>query len=75
MRIRLRENGSIVIDLPEGTQFSFNGEDRVLDRPKLALCRCGNSSDKPFCDGTHKRVGFKAEAGALEVPDEEAQPA
>lgn len=74
MRIRFRENGSIVIDLPEGTRFSFNGEGRVLDRPKLALCRCGNSSDKPFCDGTHKRVGFEAEAGALEVPDQETQP-
>ncbi|HKI58122.1 MAG TPA: CDGSH iron-sulfur domain-containing protein [Trueperaceae bacterium] len=71
MRIRLRENGSIVIDLPAGTHFSYNGEERVLEKAKLALCRCGHSSDKPFCDGTHKRVGFEAEAGALEVPDPE----
>lgn len=70
MRIRLRENGSLVIDLPEGTRFAFNGEERVLAKAKLALCRCGNSSDKPFCDGTHKRVGFQAEAGAVDVPDE-----
>ena len=27
----------------------------------VALCRCGQSADKPFCDGTHKRVGFEAE--------------
>jgi len=75
MHIRLRENGSIVIDLPAGTAFTFNGQERVLDRPKLALCRCGQSCDKPFCDGTHKRVGFEAEAGMLEVSEPEGEPA
>jgi CDGSH-type Zn-finger protein len=67
MRIRLRENGSLVVDLPEGSRFTLNGEARVLDRPKLALCRCGASENKPFCDGTHKRVGFEAAAGEIEL--------
>ena len=26
---------------------------------KTALCRCGQSSNKPFCDATHKQVGFE----------------
>lgn len=69
MRIRLRENGSIVIDLPEGTVFTFNGEERVLTKPKLALCRCGRSGDKPFCDGTHRTCGFEAAGGELEIPE------
>lgn len=69
MRIRLRENGSLVIDLPEGTVFSINGEERTLTRPKLALCRCGTSGDKPFCDGHHRKVDFEAEAGSLDVPE------
>lgn len=33
-----------------------DGEEEV--REQVALCRCGGSSNKPFCDGTHKRNGF-----------------
>jgi CDGSH-type Zn-finger protein len=28
-----------------------------------ALCRCGHSANKPFCDGTHRKVGFEAPGG------------
>jgi len=68
MRIRFRENGSIVIDLPQGARFTLDGEARTLERAKLALCRCGGSGDKPFCDGSHKRNGFRAPAGVLDIP-------
>jgi len=67
MKIHFRENGSIAIDLLKGTKFKLNGEERVLERPKLALCRCGHSDSKPFCDGTHKKVGFMAGRGEIEL--------
>lgn len=67
MRLRFRENGPYVLDLPEGTPFRLNGEEMRLERAKLALCRCGHSTRKPFCDGSHKEKGFQAEAGELAV--------
>ncbi|WP_018467228.1 CDGSH iron-sulfur domain-containing protein [Calidithermus timidus] len=69
MRIRLRENASIAIDLPEGTLLRVDGTEQRLERAKLALCRCGHSGNKPFCDGTHKRVGFEAGGGELELSE------
>jgi len=69
VKLRFREDGPIVIDLPEGSRFVLDGVEQTLERPKLALCRCGNSAKKPFCDGTHKRTGFRAPAGRLEVED------
>ncbi len=53
VRIIARENGPYLVET--GGQI------------KMALCRCGNSSNKPFCDGTHKKVGFQAPPHVLEV--------
>jgi CDGSH-type Zn-finger protein len=41
-----------------------DGQEIDPGRRTVALCRCGKSGIKPFCDGTHKRTGFTAASGA-----------
>jgi CDGSH-type Zn-finger protein len=42
-----------------------DGESIKADRKTIALCRCGRSRIKPFCDGTHKTVRFEAPSNAI----------
>jgi CDGSH-type Zn-finger protein len=41
-----------------------DGREIDVDRRTVALCRCGKSRIRPFCDGTHKLVRFSAPSGA-----------
>ena len=41
---------------------SSDGEPIEVKRRTVALCRCGLSTIKPFCDGTHKAAGFRTDA-------------
>jgi CDGSH-type Zn-finger protein len=41
-----------------------NGEEIEVERGTVALCRCGKSRLRPFCDGSHKVVRFRAPSGA-----------
>jgi CDGSH-type Zn-finger protein len=50
-----------------------NGASYLLAKRPFALCRCGGSQNKPFCDGTHSRIGFAAAEAA--VPASQDKPA
>ena len=45
-----------------------NGEEIEVDRGTVALCRCGKSRVRPFCDGTHKLSRFRAPSGPEDRP-------
>ncbi len=57
--IRPTKSGPLIIEGPVDL-FDTEGNQIELSRPRLALCRCGASSNKPFCDGTHSKIGFDA---------------
>ncbi len=55
--IRIRPDGPIVVN--GAFEFTDNeGKVSQVDK-NTAFCRCGGSENKPFCDGTHKKIGFK----------------
>jgi CDGSH-type Zn-finger protein len=58
---------SLAVTCVEDGPLQFEGRMRVYDylgqqctKPRGQLCRCGQSANKPFCDGSHERVGFKS---------------
>ena len=66
--IRLRKNGPYVIESDEVRVIDWNGEEYHAERKPIALCRCGASAKKPFCDGSHSRIGFAGGAAAADDP-------
>ena len=66
VEIKTRLNGPLRIEGPfrlldaEGEAYDLAGHGEVV-----ALCRCGASTNKPFCDGTHSKVGFDASERAV----------
>jgi CDGSH-type Zn-finger protein len=65
VKITIRPNGPYVVE-GEVELIDVNGA-RVdtSDKPRIALCRCGGSVTKPFCDGAHSRIGFQAAEAAV----------
>lgn len=58
----IRIEGDFAILDPQGNEFGLAG------RNVISLCRCGASANKPFCDGSHNRIGFRDTVVARELP-------
>ena len=67
-KITINANGSIRVDGDfeicdaEGKTFGLAG------RTTIGLCRCGQSANKPFCDGSHRRMAFESLCPARDLP-------
>jgi CDGSH-type Zn-finger protein/truncated hemoglobin YjbI len=65
--IQASVNGPYLVTNAE-TLVTWLGE-RIPARPQMALCRCGHSAIKPFCDGSHARIDFTGQKDPKRVPD------
>ena len=65
--IQPSDNGPLLVKGPVHLVDSAGNEFRI-DARNIALCRCGASQNKPFCDGSHARVGFHS---VVRAPQEE----
>ena len=59
-KITALENGPLLLEAEGKFVVTRDGKEEVIERKSIALCRCGASSNKPFCDGTHKKIEFQA---------------
>ena len=68
VEIKARENGPYKVTGPitlidaDGNEYDLGERGEVI-----ALCRCGGSTTKPFCDGTHSKTGFEAAERAVDA--------
>ncbi len=58
-KITVLDNGPYLVEGPV-LLLDADGDEFRAERSTVALCRCGRSMTKPFCDGTHAKVGFRA---------------
>ena len=72
VKITIRPNGPYRVEDPEGVIEMIDPAGNKVDltgKPNFALCRCGASVTKPFCDGTHSKIGFQAAETAAAMQD------
>jgi CDGSH-type Zn-finger protein len=75
VKITVRPNGPYRVEAPIGsiemvdaTGAQYDLSAKVKDgKTAFSLCRCGASVNKPFCDGTHSKVGFQAAEAAVKA--------
>ncbi|HEU0184699.1 MAG TPA: CDGSH iron-sulfur domain-containing protein [Blastocatellia bacterium] len=73
-KITVNNNGSLRI---EGEVEIYDGAGNKYDlagRTVIGLCRCGQSNNKPFCDGSHARCGFESQVVATVLPAPKPKP-
>ena len=82
LTIKVRKDGPYAVDITTGDFVLIDHEGNPIPIPPLkpgktavTLCRCGASTTKPFCDGTHSKIGFKGAEEAQREFDAKSPPA
>ena len=65
VKITVRENASYLVEGPVTIVDADGQEYDISAKKRVSLCRCGGSTTKPFCDGTHSKLGFAAAERAV----------
>ena len=66
VKVTIRPNGPYLVEGEvEVVDVNGNKVDTASRGPRFALCCCGASVTKPFCDGTHSKIGFQAAEAAV----------
>jgi 3-phenylpropionate/trans-cinnamate dioxygenase ferredoxin subunit len=76
INVLVKPNGPYVVsgDLSQIEIKDINGNKYDLTgKQVVSLCRCGASVKKPFCDGTHSRIGFQAAEAAVQAEQQAEQ--
>jgi CDGSH-type Zn-finger protein len=76
VKITVRKNGPYRVEALEGLVEMVDAEGNRFDldgKTMFSLCRCAGSVKKPFCDGTHSRIGFQAAEAAVQSKDIQSQ--
>jgi len=76
VKITVKKNGPYRVEAAEGSIELIDAEGKPYDltgKPAFSLCRCGGSVNKPFCDGTHSRIGFEGAESAVKKSDSPSQ--
>lgn len=76
----MTEGSEVVIKVLKNGPYRVEGPCRIIDaegnefdltaKARISLCRCGGSTTKPFCDGTHSKTGFSGAELAVRNADQ-----
>jgi CDGSH-type Zn-finger protein len=73
VKITVKRNGPYRVEAAPGAVELVDAEGNPYDltgKTGFSLCRCGGSVTKPFCDGTHTKIGFQAAEAAVKKADQ-----
>lgn len=73
-KITVRNNGSLRIEGEIEIYDDAGNKYDLVGRTVIGLCRCGQSDNKPFCDGSHARCGFESQVVATVLPAPKPKP-